>query len=84
MTEVEQFCSLRDNLPSVDEYLQRRKGSSAVGVCLALTEHVPSGSSIVLPLIIDRYAFDMELPPSVMRNVDMRQLWDETNVIIST
>lgn len=68
MTEVEQFCSLRDNLPSVDEYLQRRKGSSAVGVCLALTE----------------YAFDMELPPSVMRNVDMRQLWDETNVIIST
>lgn len=84
MTEVEQVCSLNDHLPSVEDYLQRRMGSSAVGVCLALTEYTLTGFLWLLLLTIYRYAFDMELPTLVMQDIDMRQLWDETNIIIST
>lgn len=38
MTHVEQICQMSNHLPSVEEYQARRMGSSAVGVCLAITE----------------------------------------------
>ncbi|KAI4265004.1 MAG: hypothetical protein L6R38_009716, partial [Xanthoria sp. 2 TBL-2021] len=38
MTDVEQQVQMSGKLPSVEEYKRRRMGSSAVGVCLALTE----------------------------------------------
>ncbi|KAI4254601.1 MAG: hypothetical protein L6R42_007129 [Xanthoria sp. 1 TBL-2021] len=55
-------------LPSIDEYHQRRMGSSAVRICLAITE----------------YCFGIEIPRSVMNDNDMDTIWNETNVIIST
>ena len=39
MTGVEQQVQMTKKLPSIDEYHQRRKGSSAVRVCLAITEY---------------------------------------------
>ena len=38
MTGVEQQSQISGKLPTVEEYRQRRMGSSAVGVCLAITE----------------------------------------------
>ncbi|KAL8664204.1 MAG: hypothetical protein Q9202_003282 [Teloschistes flavicans] len=38
MTDVEQRVLMSQKLPSVDEYHQRRMGSSAVRMCLAITE----------------------------------------------
>lgn len=68
MTKVEQQFQLSETLPTVEEYRQRRMGSSAVGMCLAITE----------------YCFGMEIPPDIMAEVDMKAVWDRTNIIIST
>ena len=38
MSAKEQKVSLDEHLPSVEQYIQRRMGTSAVGVCLAMTE----------------------------------------------
>ena len=38
MSTTEQHVALGDSLPSVEEYLRRRMGTSAVRVCLAITE----------------------------------------------
>ena len=40
MSAVEQSVALGDSLPSVEQYRRRRMGTSAVGVCLAITESV--------------------------------------------
>ncbi|MCJ1239389.1 hypothetical protein MMC14_007385 [Varicellaria rhodocarpa] len=66
MSAVEQRLSLGDTLPSVEDYVKRRMGTSAVAVCIAITE----------------YCFGMELPRSIMQSSDMKRLWDETNIII--
>ncbi|KAI4228723.1 MAG: hypothetical protein L6R36_001413 [Xanthoria steineri] len=68
MTEVEQQVQMSKKLPSIDEYNQRRMGSSAVRVCLAVTE----------------YCYGHEIPPSVIEDEDMETIWNETNVIVST
>ncbi|KAL8963659.1 MAG: hypothetical protein Q9193_000103 [Seirophora villosa] len=68
MTDVEQEFQLSGMLPTADEYRQRRMGSSAVGVCLAISE----------------YAFGIDIPRHIMAEDDMKTLWTETNVIIST
>ncbi|KAI4222973.1 MAG: hypothetical protein LQ349_007522 [Xanthoria aureola] len=68
MTEVEQQVQMSKRLPSIDEYNQRRMGSSAVRVCLAVTE----------------YCYGNEIPPSVIEDEDMETIWNETNVIVST
>ncbi|KAH6662813.1 isoprenoid synthase domain-containing protein [Halenospora varia] len=67
MTDLEQRCQMSEKLPTVEEYRKRRMGSSAVGVCVAITE----------------YCFGMTIPTEVMNEKDMRTLWDETNIIIS-
>lgn len=41
MTDVEQQVLLSKQLPSVEDYQRRRMGSSAVGMCLAITEYHP-------------------------------------------
>ena len=38
MTSIEQEYQLSNNFPSLEEYQERRGGTSAVGVCLAITE----------------------------------------------
>ena len=38
MTNIEQQFQMSEKLPTVEEYRQRRMGSSAVGMCLAITE----------------------------------------------
>ncbi|KAI0856987.1 terpenoid synthase [Xylaria cubensis] len=68
MCEEEQKVQMNGRFPSVEEYLQRRMGSSAVGVCLAITE----------------YATGATLPEEIMRDDSMKILWHETNMIIST
>lgn len=83
MTGVEQSTQLEGGLPSIEQYLQRRMGSSAVGVCLAITEYSLHISLLRL-LIHKRYCFNMQLPPSIMAEDDMRNIWTETNMIIST
>ena len=40
MTDLEQQVQLSGRLPTVEEYMRRRMGSSAVRVCLAITESV--------------------------------------------
>lgn len=44
MTEVEQKFQLENQIPTVDQYIERRMGSGAVGVLLAITEY-----SLALP-----------------------------------
>lgn len=39
MTGIEQKVQMSQKLPSIEEYTQRRMGSSAVGMCLAITEY---------------------------------------------
>lgn len=38
MTELEQETQLSGEMPSPKDYLRRRMGSGAVGVCLPMTE----------------------------------------------
>ena len=45
MSEVEQQVQLSGHLPSVESYRCRRMGTSAVAVCLAIHEYVPSPPS---------------------------------------
>ena len=40
MQAEEQSMTLQDELPAIEQYRQRRMGTSAVGVCLAITESV--------------------------------------------
>jgi len=68
MSEEEQMYQMTPKLPTVEEYSNRRMGSSAVRVCLAITE----------------YAFGITLPDGVMKDEDMENIWNETNIIIST
>ena len=84
MSAVEQRLALDDTLPSVEDYLKRRMGTSAVTVCLALTEYEIHETRILTILIIFRYCLGMELPLPVMRSPEMKRLWDETNIIIFT
>lgn len=44
MSTTEQHVALGESLPSVDEYLRQRMGTSAVRVCLAMTEWVSSAA----------------------------------------
>ena len=44
MAELEQQVQLSGKLPTVQEYRRRRMGTSAVGVCLAITESVDHSS----------------------------------------
>jgi len=68
MSEEEQMFQMTPHLPTIEDYSRRRKGSSAVRVCLAITE----------------YAFGITLPDEVMNDEDMEVIWNETNVNIST
>ena len=45
MSELEQRVQLSGHLPSVESYRRRRMGTSAVAVCLAIHEYVPSPHS---------------------------------------
>ena len=40
MTDEEQRLQMTQHLPTVTEYYRRRMGSSAVRVCLAITQYV--------------------------------------------
>lgn len=42
MSALEQLVQLSGHLPSLESYQRRRIGTSAVGVCLAIHEYVPS------------------------------------------
>ena len=68
MADLEQTVQLSGKLPSVEEYNQRRMGTSAVLVCLAITE----------------YSYNMSLPEKMMASAEMELLWTATNIIIST
>jgi len=85
MTGVEQQYQMNERLPTVEEYMERRMGSSAVGVCLAMTEFVNFIVNGDKMLTSDsRSCNGIEIPPSIMQDADVKALWDETNVIIST
>lgn len=89
MAELEQRVQMSDRLPTVEEYRRRRMGTSAVAVCIAITELVGPNPFlayfVLLTIRVDRrYTLDMELPPDLMWSPDMRKLLDATNVIIST
>ncbi|KAF2733669.1 terpenoid synthase [Polyplosphaeria fusca] len=66
-SEIEQRKRLSDDLPTLDEYITCRMGTSAVGVTSAFNEYAQG----LAPL-----------PDRVMRDPDMRTLWDETNIIV--
>ncbi|KAF2871389.1 isoprenoid synthase domain-containing protein [Massariosphaeria phaeospora] len=66
-SETEQERRLSENLPTLDEYITCRMGTSAVGVTSAYNE----------------FAYGLEpLPTHVMEDPEMRTLWDETNIIV--
>ncbi|GAW23551.1 hypothetical protein ANO14919_131150 [Xylariales sp. No.14919] len=67
MCEEEQRWQVSTQLPTVDEYMRRRMGSSAVGVALGLME----------------YAYGVDSGDSLRRNPTLRAIWDETNRITS-
>jgi hypothetical protein len=66
-TETEQQRALDGHLPTIDEYMQCRKSTSAVGFCLALIE----------------FCYRIELPRYVLEDPDMLKIWDAVNIIIS-
>ncbi|KAL1850514.1 hypothetical protein Plec18170_006799 [Paecilomyces lecythidis] len=71
MKQSEQEQRLRlndDHLPSLSEFWSYRLGASAVFICLAVNE----------------YAYgDIELPEEIFEDVDMKEIWQLTNIIIS-
>ncbi|KAI9721171.1 MAG: hypothetical protein M1828_005278 [Chrysothrix sp. TS-e1954] len=67
MSEVEQRVQLYQDLPSIDEYWQRRWGTSAVLVVLSIHD----------------FTLETGLPHSIFTHPYLKTLWDETNVIIS-
>ncbi|KAI1291144.1 terpenoid synthase [Xylaria venustula] len=68
MNEEEHQHQMTAALPSVEDYIRRREGSSATRVCLALTE----------------YAVGFRLPAAIMDSIEMQTIWHEANMIIST
>ncbi|KAL5115784.1 hypothetical protein ACEQ8H_006279 [Pleosporales sp. CAS-2024a] len=64
--QLEQQDQIDGHMLTTREYLQRRMGSGAVRVCLALSE----------------FACNIVLPSEVMADPDMSTLWDATNIII--
>ncbi|KAF2467746.1 terpenoid synthase [Lindgomyces ingoldianus] len=66
-SEVEQRRRLSEELPTLDEYITCRMGTSAVGVTSAFNEFAQGMAP---------------LPSHVINDADMRTLWDETNIII--
>lgn len=88
MAELEQRVQMSDRLPTVEEYRRRRMGTSAVAVCIAITElvgpHPFLAYYVLLTIRVDRrYTLDMELPPDLMWSPDMRKLLDATNDMLS-
>ena len=84
MTELEQRVELSEQFPTVEEYLHRRLGSSAVDVSTAVVEYVLDFSHEIRHFLIERrYCFGIEIPSSVMYEHDMKMIWQETNIIIS-
>ncbi|KAI1268955.1 terpenoid synthase [Xylariaceae sp. FL1019] len=67
MCEEEQKIFDRPTLPTVEEYMERRMGSSAVRVFFAITE----------------YACGISLPKKTMNDETMQRIWHEANIIIS-
>ncbi|KAK8115749.1 hypothetical protein PG984_012251 [Apiospora sp. TS-2023a] len=67
MTEEEHRFQRTEELPTVEEYTRRRMGSSAVRVCLAITE----------------FANGLAIPTGVMESEAMETIWNETNLVIS-
>ncbi|KAH9871549.1 hypothetical protein J1614_005804 [Plenodomus biglobosus] len=65
--QLEQQNQVEGHWPASQEYLQRRMGSGAVRVCLALSE----------------FACRILLPSEIMTDPDMITIWDATNIIIS-
>ena len=84
MTGVEHRVQLSQELPSVEEYNERRMGSSAVRICLAITEYAPSHLGSILLLTGRRYCLGITIPPQIMRDEAMQAIWHETNMIVST
>ncbi|GAP93173.2 putative terpene synthase metal binding domain protein [Rosellinia necatrix] len=68
MCEEEQTVQMTKELPTIEQYIHRRMGSSAVEVCLAIQE----------------YCLGITIPSEVMRCEAMSAIWHETNIIIST
>ncbi|KAH8700035.1 isoprenoid synthase domain-containing protein [Phaeosphaeriaceae sp. PMI808] len=64
--QLEQQNQVEGHMPTAREYLQRRMGSGAVRVCLALSE----------------FACRIVLPSEIMADPDMSTIWDATNIII--
>ncbi|KAI0532335.1 terpenoid synthase [Xylaria digitata] len=67
MCEEEHKSQQTDRLPTTEQYMQRRMGSSAVRVCLALTD----------------FASGSVLPEDIILDDSIQIIWRETNIIIS-
>ncbi|KAI3550444.1 hypothetical protein CABS01_13506 [Colletotrichum abscissum] len=65
-SETEQQRRLGPELPSTREYIATRMGTGAVNVCL---------------FFID-YACGVSVPIEVLREVEMRTLWDQANILV--
>ncbi|KAF4808338.1 Presilphiperfolan-8-beta-ol synthase [Colletotrichum siamense] len=65
-SEVEQKHRLSPDLPSLEEYLETRMGTSAVNVTSFFNE----------------YAYRVSLPIKVLTDPYMKVVWDKTNIII--
>jgi hypothetical protein len=66
-TEIEQEHQLSGNLPTFQEYMGNRLGTSAVDITNASVE----------------YGLSLHLPSDIMRSESTRTLWRETNLIFS-
>ncbi|KAI1827657.1 terpenoid synthase [Xylaria intraflava] len=67
MCQEEHKVRLSSALPTPEQYLQRRMGSSAVGICFAITE----------------YATGINMPEEIMQSEPIKIIWHESNIIIS-
>ncbi|KAI0405461.1 terpenoid synthase [Xylaria palmicola] len=68
MCQEEHKFQMTADIPTTEQYIKRRMGSSAVRVCLAINE----------------YTTGHTMPEEIMKSDSMQTIWHETNMIIST
>lgn len=95
-SRVEQEYRLNDVVPTLEEYWACRMGTSAVAPCVAMAEYVgiipstfPTDLCVFRFPPANRHCFEgrfcnhIKLPSGITKDLDMKTIWDETNIGIS-
>jgi hypothetical protein len=82
MYQLEQNIRLEKSIPTFEEFWVYRKGSSCIGMVVALVDYVPPQSFLTLDrLTVVRFGNNLHIPDAVMQDADVRTVWKETNMV---